>query len=95
MFALREEPALDPGELVVQVANRILEYLKQHPHAADSLEGIRDWWVHGESLVATTTIERALDVLVNQGLMQRNQAADGISVYCGGFKSRPSLMVVG
>lgn len=96
MFALREElDAVDDKEEVGHLADNILAYLRQHSQAADSLEGIREWWLHTESFVPTQTLERALNLLVKQGLMERIQAADGIALYCGTFASEVRLELVG
>ena len=96
MFALREEldEVDDRGE-VRQLADNILAYLRQHSQAADSLEGIREWSLNTESFVPTQLLERALNLLVNQGLMERIQAADGIALYRGAFVPESGLELVG
>ena len=96
MFALKEElTEIDDGEEIGHLADDILAYLRRHSDAADSLEGIRDWWLLTESFVPTQTLERALNLLVNQGLMERTPAADGIALYSGTFDLEPKLEIVG
>jgi Fe2+ or Zn2+ uptake regulation protein len=76
--SMNESPLSDPNWL----SQRILDYIKEHPEAADSLEGIASWWLsappHAPSLEA---VQAALDLLVDQGRMARLQLADGRTLY--------------
>ena len=94
MFALKEElREEDDGEEIRHLADNILAYIKQHSEAADSLEGIREWWLQSDLYFSTRSLEPALNLLVNQGLMQRTRAADGIALYSG-FDLKPRLALV-
>ena len=44
-----------------QVALMILDYIKHHPNAKDTAEGIAQWWVHQPAEV----VEHALDLLTS------------------------------
>lgn len=73
------------GERDANVAilqGQILDYLKAHPHAADSREGIARWWLADRIGGATPeTLQAALDDLVDRGLVCCRQAAGGEPVY--------------
>lgn len=48
----------------------IVEYLHAHPSAADTVDGIIQWWlIHQRYETARDVIERALDDLVEQGII--------------------------
>ncbi|OUL98526.1 hypothetical protein [Variovorax sp. JS1663] len=64
------------------IERRVLDYLASHPHAADSAEGIRRWWLGSQGATATPEeIEQALARLVDGGLMRRVSLADGTRLY--------------
>jgi len=67
------------------VPRLIVDYLKAHPRAADSAEGIRHWWLGDSGATASAEeIERALAQLVGEGLMRRVSLADGTQLYSRG-----------
>jgi Fe2+ or Zn2+ uptake regulation protein len=71
-----EEPA------VQAIARLIEQYLAAHVGAADSLKGICIWWLPGEEHGADPeTVKRALDGLVNGGLVEEVQLVDGTTIY--------------
>jgi hypothetical protein len=53
------------------LASRILDYLRRHPQAKDSVEGIAQFWVHGDPI----EVRRALDALVDQKLVEKRSSA--------------------
>ncbi|MFC0397348.1 hypothetical protein [Paraburkholderia rhizosphaerae] len=59
---------------------RITDYLRQHPAAADSAGGIHRWWLQGGE-VAPQVVEQALDELVAEGVVARTVLSDGHAVY--------------
>ena len=63
----------DPPTLVPALAR----YLRDHPHARDSAEGIHRWWLPDGHTVATEEIEKALDWMTHQKLVAATVAADG------------------
>lgn len=69
------------------VPRLIVDYLKAHPRAADSAEGIRRWWL-GDNGATTTPqeVESALAQLVGDGLMRRVSLADGTLLYSRGVE---------
>jgi hypothetical protein len=71
-------------ELVRGLESEIKAYLKLHPHAADSIDGIRSWWLDPRHKVANEEqLQRALSGLVRQGIMHRTELPDGHVIYRG------------
>jgi hypothetical protein len=64
-------------ELVAQIAT----YLAAHPHARDTVEGVRAWWLHGTS-ASLDQVAAALDRLVALGRMERVQQPSGVTFWC-------------
>ena len=69
-------------EGISTVANAISRYLSSHPRAADSVEGIRRWWLaplrYDE---AVTVVQHALDRLLAEGVVAREAMPDGRVIY--------------
>ncbi len=50
----------------------IFDYLRQNPHAGDTLEGISRWWVELMKIDSSTNeVAKALDCLIQKGLVKR------------------------
>ena len=80
----------DDDRLAEDVAREILAYLDAHPDAADSAEGITQWWVlHERFLRGLRAVGRALDQLVDRGEMERVTGPDGRPIYRAGPRRRP------
>lgn len=74
----------DPLQATDRVDPRveIVTYLRAHPSACDSLEGIVDWWLPRQRYeMAKAAIQRALDDLVRQGVVEQNALGDGSYLY--------------
>lgn len=53
------------------VAQSILAYLAEHPHAMDTAEGIAGWWIMRQQVrVTATTVARVLHQLAERGLLE-------------------------
>jgi hypothetical protein len=64
------------------VAEEIARYLRYHPEAADSLHGIRQWWLPQVRLhEATAQVEEALQELLGHGVIVREVMPDGTVLY--------------
>jgi hypothetical protein len=64
------------------VKGEILSYLSNVPNAADTVEGIADWWIYRQRLRwARDTVQVALDALVAEGRLHRIERADGQVLY--------------
>jgi hypothetical protein len=80
----------DDDALVDELAAEILTYLQAHPDAADSLEGIVQWWiVHDRFLRGVAATGRALDRLVDEGRMERITLAGGSVIYRAAGRAGP------
>jgi hypothetical protein len=67
---------------VMQLDEEILTYLREHSNAADTLEGIIEWWLPRQRYEqGKTLIQKALDDLVVQGLIKRDCLSDGTAIY--------------
>jgi hypothetical protein len=70
------------AERISELCGCLRRYLEAHPDAADSLSGIRQWWlpeVHRD--VALEELRRALAQLVASGEVQRSVLPDRRELY--------------
>lgn len=69
-------------ERTVHIAMRIEAHLRECPNAADTVEGIAAWWLHGEGgPVDQECVQQALDFLVAQGKLACIHSPDGHVLY--------------
>jgi hypothetical protein len=67
---------------VQQIADQIECYLKNHPNAADTIEGITKWWLPREGIQASNLIvEQALNYLGSKSVVKCNANPCGNKVY--------------
>jgi len=60
----------------------ILRYLRAHPQAADTVDGIVLWWLPRQRYEeAVDRVQHALDDLVARGLVGRIRLVDGTVLY--------------
>ncbi len=65
-----------------EIVQRILEYLREHPQAGDTLEGIAKWWLMCQQLSdRVVSVQRSLEVLKAQGVILEHKRPDGRSFY--------------
>lgn len=64
-----------------RVAERIMAYLHEHADAADTAEGIAEWWLTEAPRPTTRMISRAMEWLLSQGRIERKHLPDGTVVY--------------
>lgn len=70
------------AETVARVRRVILEYLRDHANAADTREGITEWWLPIEQrAVDRAVVEQALEALVAEGQVEVAQLVDGTVLY--------------
>jgi len=65
----------------VSVECRILRYLLTHPAAADSAEGVRDWWLHETGDVSKAAVADALEGLIQRGWLVMRSNINGANIY--------------
>ena len=66
----------------MQLDEEILTYLREHLSAADTLEGIIEWWLPRQRYEqGKAQIQKALDDLVAQELVKRDSLSDGTAIY--------------
>lgn len=66
----------------VEIEEAVLSFLDRHPQAADTLEGIANWWLPQQRYVtAEARIEAVLRQLVMEGALQMRRLPDGTPIY--------------
>jgi hypothetical protein len=55
----------------------VVAYLRDHPKAADTLEGINQWWLPKDEARSRDDVARALEKLVAQGRIEKHVAPEG------------------
>lgn len=77
---MRDQPRISPSSDEVEVA--IIGYLRSHPDAADTLDGIVEWWLPQQRYeMAYTHISRVLAHLVDTGLLRCDSLPGGGDLY--------------
>lgn len=67
---------------LAQLSDEILSYLRAHPQAFDTVEGIVEWWLPRQRYEeAVDRVQQALDELVAQGLVEKTTLVDGTVLY--------------
>jgi Fe2+ or Zn2+ uptake regulation protein len=60
-----------------RVAKAILDYLRKHPEAQDTLAGIAQWWLPQQDVRSRmATVKEALNELVRAGLISEHEGKD-------------------
>lgn len=68
---------------VDRLHNAILHYLRSNPYAADSLEGVMNWWLPklGYEQVGAESVLQALEQLIAVGAVKKIPLVDGTILY--------------
>ena len=71
------------------IASDIQQYLSAHPEAADTMAGIRAWWL-SPPFAGTPlgVVEAALELLVERGAVTSTRLPDGRVLYAAGRRPR-------
>jgi hypothetical protein len=72
--------ARDP-EVLRAVTAAVLAHVSRCPNAADTAEGILEWWLTSLPNVDREDVRTALDELVRDGRLERASSASGDPVY--------------
>jgi Fe2+ or Zn2+ uptake regulation protein len=66
----------------VDLRREVIEYLRAHPEAADTVDGILDWWIPSQrNENAKNEIQLVLHELVQQGLIEEVVLGNGNRLY--------------
>ena len=66
----------------MQLNEEILTYFREHLNAADTLEGIIQWWLPRQRYEqGKAQVQKTLDDLVAQGLVKKDRLSDGTAIY--------------
>lgn len=67
---------------VTDTAAAIERYLGSRPQAAETVEGIARWWLHRQRFEdSVEMVQRALDLLVRRGVVERLALSGGQPMY--------------
>ena len=70
------------GGRVRAIAEEIAQYLEHHPDAADTLNGIKEWWLFRQRLDESLDgVSRAVEYLLQEGRIERRQSSDGTTLF--------------
>lgn len=73
----RRSPGRSQRDKTSEVALKILRYLDQNPNAADTVEGILEWWLPKQSIYEEEKVLKStLDEMVKQNLILASRASD-------------------
>lgn len=73
---------MDNRSIFLEQRKSILRYLAEHPHAADTLEGVVVWWLSRQRFNDTrAAIEQVLEELVVEGLVTKKYSLDNTVIY--------------
>jgi hypothetical protein len=62
-----------------KIAHDILRYTRDNPQAADTLEGIAEWWLHNR--YPLVKVRETLAELIEEGLIVELEGRDAHTVY--------------
>lgn len=66
----------------MEIETAVLSYLDRHPNAADTLDGIANWWLPQQRYItAQVRIQAVLQKLVSRGVLQLRRLPDGAALY--------------
>lgn len=64
------------------VADEIISYIRKHPNAVDSVEGIASWWITRERYsTAINIVQDALNMLESSGRLLKSTTGNGKEIY--------------
>lgn len=80
---------------VARIADQIEHYLEEHPHAADTLEGIAEWWLQAKKQnVSMKATLLALNSLLTRGVLVQITDSNGKCIYRTAQQGEPKGTLV-
>ena len=74
---------------IIVIAQEIKHYFEAHPNAADSIDGIINWWLQRQRyLNAIEKIDQALEYLVVHGEIKKTEIPGGRIIYSNAEKAQ-------
>ena len=74
----------------MDLTREILDYLSEHPDAADTAEGIALWWVKRQRYEASVKlVSLALEELERRGSLDKTILPDGTFLYGASLSQKP------
>ncbi|NIM15086.1 MAG: hypothetical protein GTO45_24245 [Candidatus Aminicenantes bacterium] len=71
-----------------KLSEKILDYLRKHPGAGDTAEGITSWWLDMDTdQPSIEKVNHALEILVKKGLIKKRPLHGGTILYTKGSRS--------
>lgn len=84
-------PSESRSALRGEIEEAVLAYLRDHPDAADTLDGIVQWWLPQQRYeIERSRIHRALGELVDAGVLRRERLPGGDDLYALNDPPEPS-----
>ena len=75
---------VNTGDRIAIAMEGILTYVRVHPQARDTAEGIVHWWLPPDSTTPQLSdVQEALDRLIIAGLIRAESVPGGTVVYSG------------
>lgn len=67
---------------VRSIAEDIMEYLRRHPNASDSFDGVALWWLLQQAIERDMDlVKQALEQLAREGRIAKSQNANNETIY--------------
>lgn len=68
---------------IARLHDAISHYLQSNPNAADSLEGIMNWWLpkQGHAIEREESVYQALEQLIAEGVVKKVSIRNGTTLY--------------
>lgn len=78
----RNRPIADHARSpIAALAHVIAVYLREHPDAADTAEGVGRWWIPAGTGHTAASVQAALDQLVVDGALETRERVSGPPIY--------------
>ncbi|GJQ57406.1 MAG: hypothetical protein D8M57_19015 [Candidatus Scalindua sp. AMX11] len=65
-----------------EISKIIVDYIRKHPDARDTLEGITRWWLHLEKIESSVDdVSIVLERLIKEGVIERQEINGDDPIY--------------